>query len=321
MHAIRVSRFGDPAVMQYETVDPPELTRDHQVIVRLHAAGVNPVDTYIRSGQYSRQPDLPYTPGIDGAGQVVAVGAGVKSLQVGDPVYGGWPLTGTYAEFALYEEPWVFPRPDHITAEQGAGIFVPYSTAYRALFHKGQAQPGDKVLIHGATGSVGLAAVQLAVAQGLTVIGTGGSVAGRALAQAQGATLVLDHHQSDYGDAILEATSGQGVDVVLEMLANVNLGRDLSLIAPKGRIVVIGNRGEIAINPRDIMAGEAILTGMSLFNTPAQDLQRMQQHFMAGLRNGSLCPVVYQSLPLSSAPEAHQEIMSSPAQGNWVLLP
>ena len=321
MKAIRVNQFGEPTVMQATGVESPNCENDHQVIVQIKAAGVNPVDTYIRSGTYARRPDLPYTPGIDGAGQVIAVGAAVESCKVGDRVYGGWPITGTYAERALYEEQWVFPLPDNITFEQGAGIFIPYSTAYRALFSKAMARPGDTVLIHGATGAVGLAAVQLAVAQGMTVFGTGGSGAGRELAKAQGAALVLDHHQSNYDDAILDATSGRGVDVILEMLANVNLGRDLILVAPGGRVVVVGNRGEITINPRDIMARESILTGMSLFNTPPEELQRIQQHLIAGLRNGSFCPIVHRTLPLTSASEAHQEIMASHAQGNWVLLP
>lgn len=321
MYAIRVSDFGDPSVMQFTTVDPPELANDHQVMVQIKAAGVNPVDTYIRSGNYSRQPSLPYIPGIDGSGQVVAVGASNRSLKVGDRVYGGWPITGTYAELTLYEGQWVFPLPDTMTYEQGAGIFVPYSTAYRALFHKGMAQPGDTVLIHGATGSVGLAAIQLAVAQGIKVIGTGGSPAGRELAQKQGADLVLDHYQSDYTEAILDATSGRGVDVILEMLANVNLSRDLALVTQSGRIVIIGSRGRVEINPREIMGRESMLTGMSLFNTPREELQRIQQHLLAGLSNGSFRPVVHQTLPLSSAAAAHRGLMSTHAQGNWVLLP
>ena len=321
MRSIQVKQFGEPQVMQITTVEAPALTHDDQVIMVIEAAGVNPVDTYIRAGTYTRQPDLPYIPGIDGAGRVLAVGAGVKSCQVGDRVYGGWPLTGTYAEQALYDSRWVFPLPDRVTAEQGAGIFVPYSTAYRALFHKGQAQPGDTVLVHGATGAVGLAAIQLAVAAGITVIATGGSAPGRQLAQAQGAMAVFDHHQENYAQQILDVTAAEGVNVVLEMLANVNLSCDLNLVAPGGRVVVIGSRGPVEINPRDIMGRETIVTGMSLFNTPAETLQRIQHYLQAGLDNGSLNPIIYRSLPLESAPAVHSALMSSAAQGNWVLLP
>lgn len=321
MKATQVNQFGDPDVMQMTSAPSPALGSDHEVIVAIAAAGVNPVDTYIRAGTYGRKPPLPYVPGIDGCGTVAAVGAKVTSCQVGDRVYGGWPITGTYAEFALYESPWVFPLPANITFEQGAGIFVPYSTAYRALFHKGRARPGDTVLVHGATGSVGLAAIQLAVAAGMTVIGTGGSAVGRELAQAQGAALGVDHHQENYTEAILDATSGQGVDVVLEMLANVNLGQDLSLVAPGGRVVIIGSRGTVTIDPRNIMGREAIVTGMSLFNTPPETLQQIQCYLQAGLRNGSLRPIVHQTRPLAAAPQTHQDILASAAQGNWVLLP
>lgn len=321
MKAIRVSNFGGPEVMGLQTVASPTLDQDQHVLVQIKAAGVNPVDTYIRAGTYARQPALPYTPGLDGAGIVVAVGAAVTTVKPGDRVYGGWPITGTYAEQALYESQWVFPLPDPITFEQGAGIFVPYSTAYRALFQKGLAQPGETVLIHGATGAVGLAAIQLAVAAGLTVIGSGGSPAGRELAQAQGATVVVDHHQKNYPEEILAATAQRGVDINLDMLANVNLSRDLTLAAPGGRVVVIGSRGTVVINPRDLIGRETIVTGLSLFNTPAETLQRIQAYLRAGLSHGSLVPIVHQTLPLASASEAHEMVMARAAQGNWVLLP
>jgi NADPH2:quinone reductase len=321
MKAIRVSQFGEPDVMQLETVEPPVPTIGQHVLVHIKAAGVNPVDTYIRAGAYSRRPSLPYTPGLDGAGVVAAVGADVSHLQVGDRVYGGWPATGTYAELALYESQWVFPLPDQVSYEQGASIFVPYSTAYRALFHKGNAQPGDTVLIHGATGAVGLAATQLAVAAGMTVIGTGGSAAGRELVQRQGAALVVDHNREDYYDEILSATSGRGVDVILEMLANVNLGHDLTLAATGGRVVIIGSRGTVDINPRDIMGRETTVTGMSLFNTPPDTLKNIQRYLYVGLKQGSLSPIIHQTLPLAAAVEAHKALISAAAQGNWVLLP
>jgi NADPH2:quinone reductase len=325
MEAIRVTQFGDPEVLIPTTLEAPILGSDTQVLVEIQAAGVNPVDTYIRSGQYGRLPQLPYTPGLDGAGVVTAVGAQVTSVQVGDRVYGGWPITGTYAQFALYDSAWVFPLADPLSFEQGACIFVPYSTAYRALFHKGQAQaPGNAqktVLVHGATGAVGLAAVQLAVAAGLRVIATGGSPAGRDLVAAQGAAVVLDHHSDNYGSALLEATEGQGVDVIIEMLANVNLGHDLTWLAPGGRVVVVGNRGTVTLNPRDIMAKDSTITAVNLFNTPAETLQRLQSDLYSGFSQGTLSPVVRQSLPLGQAAVAHQRVLEAGGQGNWVLVP
>ncbi len=321
MKAICVDQFGGPEVLVLGDSEVPQRQSETQVLVEIRAAGVNPVDTYIRAGVYGRLPQLPYTPGTDGAGIVVAVGKAVSRVQVGDRVYGGWPMTGTYAQFALYEEDWVYPLPSNLSFEQGAGIFVPYSTAHRALFEKAQAQAGETVLIHGATGAVGLAAVQLAIQAGLRVIGTGGTQAGRELVQAQGAEIVLDHHSPDYRDHILAATEGRGVNIILEMLANMNLGHDLPLLAPGGRVVIIGSRGTVEINPRDIMAKESTITAVNLFSTPPERLHQIQTQLAPGLRDGTLTPVVAQSHPLAEAALVHRQILEPGALGNQVLIP
>lgn len=306
--------------MQLTSLPDPE-PGPGQVLVQIQAAGVNPVDTYIRAGRYARQPTLPYTPGIDGAGTIARIGEGVTTVQVGDRVYGGWPLTGTYAEFALYEATQVYPLPEGVSAIAAAGLFVPYSTAYRALFHKAQAQPGDTLLIQGATGSVGLAATQLAIAAGLTVIGTGSTEAGRQQVRAQGAAHVLNHAEPGYLTTLMDITQGRGVDVILEMLANVNLGADLGCLARGGRIVVIGSRGAVTITPREIMARDAQVTGMTLFNTPPETLGRIQAALQAGLRSGTLHPVIRQELPLAEAAQAHEQVMAPGAAGKIVLIP
>ncbi len=321
MQAIRATQFGGPEVLTLQAADVPNLQSETQILVEIRAAGVNPVDTYIRAGTYGRLPPLPYTPGTDGAGIVVAVGESVRQVQVGDRVYGGWPITGTYAQFALYEEAWVYPLPSNLSFEQGAGIFIPYSTAHRALFEKAQAQPGETVLIHGATGAVGLAAVQLALQAGLRVIGTGSTQAGRALVQAQGAEIVLDHHSPNYRDHLLAATADRGVNVILEMLANVNLGHDLPLLAFGGRVVIIGSRGTVEINPRDIMAKESTLAAVNLFSTPPERLHHIQTQLSSGFRDGTLSPIVAQAHPLAEAAAVHGKILEPGALGNQVLIP
>ncbi|MEY3298981.1 MAG: hypothetical protein RLZZ597_2241 [Cyanobacteriota bacterium] len=321
MQAIRATQFGGPEVLTLQAADVPNLQSETQILVEIRAAGVNPVDTYIRAGTYGRLPPLPYTPGTDGAGIVVAVGESVRQVQVGDRVYGGWPITGTYAQFALYEEAWVYPLPSNLSFEQGAGIFIPYSTAHRALFEKAQAQPGETVLIHGATGAVGLAAVQLALQAGLRVIGTGSTQAGRALVQAQGAEIVLDHHSPNYRDHLLAATADRGVNVILEMLANVNLGHDLPLLAFGGRVVIIGSRGTVEINPRDIMTKESTLAAVNLFSTPPERLHHIQTQLSPGFRDGTLSPIVAQAHPLAEAAAVHGKILEPGALGNQVLIP
>ena len=321
MRAIRVSEFGGPEVLKIQEV--PDPTPDSgQILVRVKAAGLNPVDTYIRSGTYARKPNLPYTPGTDAGGIVESVGANVKKFKAGDRVYTNGSLTGVCAELALCQEFRVHHLPSKISFAQGAALGVPYGTAYRALFQRGQGGPGETVLVHGATGGVGLACVQWARAVGMTVIGTGGSEKGRRLVAEQGAHHVLDHRASNYEKQVMDITGGRGVDLITEMLANVNLAKDLTMLAPSGgRVVVIGNRGNIEINPRDAMAREAAILGLTLFAATESDLRDIHAGIFAGLENGSLRPIVGHELPLAEASRAHQLVMESGAFGKIVLVP
>jgi NADPH2:quinone reductase len=324
LKAIRVHQFGGPEVMKLEDVPDPKPAAG-QVLVRLCAIGVNPVDTYIRSGGYAVNIIFPFTPGSDGAGVVEAVGDGVKRFQKGDRVCifettSGIRM-GAYAELAVCMESQVCPLPDNVSFSEGAAVGVPYTTAYRALFQKARAIPGEIVFIHGASGGVGIAATQLAVARGIRVIGTAGTDHGRELVKQQGASHVFDHHAPDYLEKLTELTDGRGPDVILEMLANVNLAKDLGVIAMQGRIVVIGNRGTIEINPRAAMQRDATILGMMGPNAPAQDGVSNHAALTAGLANGSLKPVINQELPLRDAPKAHELVLQPGASGRIVLLP
>lgn len=322
MKAVRVREFGGPEVLRVEEVPQPE-ARAGQVVVRVGAAGVNPVETYIRTGTHAVRPPLPYTPGSDGAGTVAAVGDGVTRVKAGDRVYVAGtasPNFGTYAEFCLCGESQVHPLPQGLSFAQGAAMNVPYATAYRALLQRARAEPGESVLVHGATGGVGIAAVQLARAHGMTILGTGGTERGRALVREQGADHVLDHHAPDYLDQVLTLTGGRGVDVVLEMLANVNLGHDLKVLAPSGRVVVIGSRGTVEITPRDAMARDAAILGMMLFNASEKELASIHAGLVAGLANGTLRPVVGEEIPLAEAARAHQAVMEEGHFGKVVLV-
>jgi NADPH:quinone reductase len=320
MKAIRVHEFGGPAVMQLE--DVPDLTAGpDQAIVRIRAIGVNPVDTYVRAGMHAVKPALPYTPGTDAAGVIESVGEGVRSVAAGDSVYVAGTISGSYAGLVLCNESQVHALPPQLTFEQGAAIGIPYATAYRALFHRAGARAGDVVLIHGATGGVGTAAVQLARAAGLTVIATGGTEKGRGSVAEQGAHHVLDHHAPAYLDKISVLTNGKGVNVILEMLANVNLEKDLSVLARFGRVVVIGNRGRIEIDPRAAMTRDLSILGMTLFNTSDEDRVSIHAALVAGLENGTLRPVVGKEMPLSEAARAHEAVLEPGAFGKIVLIP
>ncbi len=320
MRAIRVHEFGEPEVMRIE--ERPALSPGRgQLVVRLMAAGVNPVDTYIRSGQYARLPELPFTPGIDGAGVVESVGADVRRFRVGDRVYVAGNISGAYAEEVICAETQAHPLPERVSFQQGAAVGVPYTAAYRALFHRAAAKPGETLLVHGATGGVGIAATQLARAAGLTVIGTGGTEEGRELARAQGAHHVVNHRQDGYLDQIRELTNGRGVDVIVELLANVNLSNDLKLLSQGGRVAVIGSRGAVEIDPRDMMKRDASILGLLVFNASEAELATIHAALGAGLENGALTPVVGKEFQLSQAAEAHRAVLQAGAYGKIILAP
>ena len=319
MKAIRVHEFGGPEVLKLE--DVPDLPPGPgQVLVQVHAIGVNPVETYIRTGTYATKQPLPYTPGGDAAGVVASFGSGVSNVKPGDRVYTAGSVSGTYAEQTLCNEAQVFPLPDNVSFEQGAAVGTPYGTAYRALFQRGVARPGETGLVHGASGGVGTAAVQLAHAAGLTVVGTAGSDAGLKLVKEQGALHAVNHSALGYTDELMKLTGGRGFDLILEMLANKNLAADLGMLVKRGRVVVIGNRGSIEINPRDTMAREADIRGVTVFGANEQEVREMRSALYAGLENGTLRPVIRQKLPLAEAARAHAEVMKHSGAGGKIVL-
>ncbi len=319
MKAIRVKEFGGPDVLQ--SLEIPTLKPGPgEVLVRIHAVGINPVETYIRAGTYARLPDLPYTPGNDGAGMVDQVGANVSEFKPGDRVYTAGSLTGTYAEFALCKKDQVHLLPTNVSFEQGAAIGTPYATAYRGLLQRADAKQGETVLVHGASGGVGTAAIQLALAHGLRVFGTAGSKEGLDLVREQGAHEAFNHRDPEHFETIMKATGGHGVDVIVEMLANVNLGKDLTILAKGGRVVIIGSRGPVEINPRDTMQRDADVRGMILPNTPPAQMASIHAALVAGLENGTLLPVIGKKFPLAAAADAHRAVMESGATGKIVLV-
>ncbi len=322
MKAIRAHEFGGPEVLRYDDIPEPTPGAG-QVRVRLHAAGVNPFDTYMLSGTYAIKPPLPYSPGADGAGVVEAVGPGVTGVAVGDRVYTGGTADhlsyGAYRQVVLCTPSQVHPLPARVSFAEGAAVNVPALTAHVAL-ERATPRGGDVVLVHGASGSVGLAAVQLARAAGLTVIGTASTDDGLALVAAEGAHHVVNHADAGHVERIQALTNGRGPDVVLEMLANVNLDHDLTMLAPRGRIVVIGNRGRIEIDPRKIMAKHAVVTGLALWGLTTEEVQRGHDALGDALASGALRPVVGTELPLAEAAEAHRRVMAPGARGKIVLL-
>lgn len=320
MQAIQVSAWGGPEVLtQVEVPDPAPGVG--QVLVRVRAIGVNPVETYVRSGAYGKDRPLPFTPGSDAAGDVIAVGDGVEGVKPGARVYTSATVSGAYAEKTVCKAEDVHALPDGVTYEQGAALGIPYATAYRALIQRGGAVPGETVLIHGASGGVGIATVQFARAAGVTIIGTAGSEEGRRLVHEQGAQHVLDHKAERYLQRVMEITGGRGVDLVVEMLANVNLGHALEVLAPAGRVAVVGSRGRVEIDPRELMRREADVRGVMLMLGNDKERRATYAAIGAGLESGALRPIIGEVVPLAEAARAHDAIINSVHHGKIVLVP
>jgi len=322
--AIRAHSFGGPEVLQLETVDDP-VPGPGEVVVDVRAAGVNPADTYKRSGTYAIRPELPYTPGGDAGGVISAIGPNVIEHRVGDRVFVGtvlnFDLAGCYAERVKRKASEVRSLPAGVSFAHAATFGVSYPTAHYALFGRGGAQAGETVFIHGASGSVGSSAIQLAKRAGLMVIGSAGTSKGLELVRAEGADHAVNHTEAGYMNEVRRLTGDKGPELILEMLANVNLAADMDLAAKYGRIIVIGNRGEITVDPRVAMMKELDVRGIALRNATAAQVKPIMRDILAGVVEGSLRPVVGREMRLSEAAAAHVAVLEHGVNGKIVLIP
>ena len=313
MQAIQIHHHGDPLLL---TQCADLSVTDEDILIAVKVSGVNPVDTYIAAGSNGYTATFPHTPGKDGAGVITALGSQVTGFKVGQRVYCSGSKTGTSAQFALATPAQVFPLADSLSFEQGACLGTPYATAWRALFIRANCQAGETVFIHGASGGVGLAALQLAKAAGCKVFASASSEQGRALLQQQGADLVVNHHDPEHYQSVKEAGA---VDIILEMLANQNLGDDLPLLNVNGRVVVIGSRGQVQINPRDLMAKDACVMGIALANASPEQVTLIHEALFAAAEKGDISPVIAKRFELAETTEAHIAVMGSGATGNIVI--
>lgn len=320
MRAVRMYEFGGPEVLKYETNVSIPTPGPSDVLVNVKAVGINPVETYIRSGTYARKPSLPTILGSNCAGVVDSVGSQVTDFKNGDRVFVSETNTGAYAEYAVSPASGVHPLPEALSFSQGAALSTPYLTAYRALFHRGFARPGETVLVHGASGGVGVAAVQFARNLGMRVFGTAGTAEGEEVVRKAGAHFVFNHRKETYLDEIKCEAGESGIDVIVENAAHINLGKDLPLLARGGRVAIVGSRHPTEVNPRDAMSREAIITGVMLFNASPKELNETHAAIQASIERGWLRPLVGKEFPLEEAAKAHIDIISgSGALGKTVL--
>jgi len=321
MKAVRVHRFGGPEVLQVDANVPVPEVGDDQVLIRVMFAGVNPVETYIREGQYSRLPDLPYTPGSDAAGYVQQLGRNVTTLKVGDRVFvsGTSTNTGSYSQYVVSDSTYVFPLHPRLSFAQGASLGVPFFTAYKALILRAETKPGETVLVHGASGAVGTAAVQIARALGAIVVGTAGTKEGMDVVSKCGAHHVFNHNHKNYDKKMVEHL-GTGFDVIIEHLANINLGHDIQMLKEKARVMIVGCRGAVSINPRHLMLPEASIRGVSLGSTTPTEWSEMGAAIVAGIEAGWVSPVINKEYTMDQVAQVHHDIVHSKgAKGKLVL--
>lgn len=311
MRAVRAAQFGRPEVLKVETGVPIPEPAKGQVLVEVKAASVNPIDTYIRTGNHCLSPCLPYTPGFDMAGVVKTVGPGVTRFKPGDRVYAVRSLSGACAEYSVADQNMMGHLYDSLTFEQGAGLGIAYYTAYRSVVTQGNAQAGQSILIHGASGGVGLACVQIAKATGLTVYGTAGTQEGIELVFKQGATAAFNHNEEEYSKKIMEATKGTGPDIIVEMMANKNIDTDIDIINKKGIILIVGSGGSFRVNKQAVKEKECKVTDISILKAPLADYMKMHEAMAEGMKAGWLQPHVGKVYPLEEAGLAHAELMSS----------
>ncbi|KAK2149020.1 hypothetical protein LSH36_471g03013 [Paralvinella palmiformis] len=242
-----------------------------------------------------------------------------KDTEQGDKVYSIFSLSGTYAKYYVSEEKYVFHLHDSVDYHQGAAIGIPYYTAYRALAIRCKAKAGQSVLVHGASGAVGLASCQIGQALGLKVIGTAGTDQGLDLIKKNGAQSAFNHKEGGYIDKIKEATGG--VDIILEMLADVNLAMDCQLCKYHGKIAVIGSRASLDFAPRLLMASEVEVYGVALQSSSEKEMREMESYLYRCQELGLLKPVVGKVYPLEDASEAHRNVIdhSGGSHGKIIL--
>jgi len=306
--AVRVPKAGPSSIMNVETLPALSFPDKGQILVQVHCIGINPVETYIRSGNYATIPSYPYTPGGCCSGIVVSVGKDVTKFKTGDRIYSARTISGAYAENALIDESYAWHLPNSISFAEGAALGVPFHTAYRSIFSKAKLKSTQSILIHGASGGVGIACLQMAKSIGCQLIlGSAGSSIG-----IDAITPFCDHVIS-HGDidGVLSLTKNKGVDVIIEMASHKNLGNDLQMLASNGTIVIVGSRGPVEVNPRDVMAREATITGVMLWLANEQEFEEAANFIEQGLLSKRLKPIIgHLYKGLEKASEAHDEVIS-----------
>jgi NADPH2:quinone reductase len=322
--AVRIHEYGGPEVLVYEEVPTPE-PGPAQILVRVEAATVNPIDVAVRENRFPTPKAPPKTLGSDGAGVVEQVGGDISSVKPGDSVFFsglGVGSEGSYADYALIAEAQAVPIPQGLTFADAAALGMAFPAAYYGLVTRGAVQAGETVLVQGAAGGVGSASVQLAVALGARVIGTVKGAAEAELVRGLGAEATIDYQSEDVVARALELTGGKGPDLVHELVVSINLPADVRLLATGGRIVCTGQGPlpEASVPLGDAIAKDATLLFMNLNNAKRAGVAAIAREVAQMAAEGRVKPVIGEKLPLAEARRAH-ELLAGEHLGKIVLLP
>ncbi len=324
MKAIRIHEYGGPEVLVHEDVPIPH-PGESQILVRVEAATVNPIDIAVREDRFPTPRQPPKTLGSDGAGLVESVGAKVLAVRPSDRVFFsglGIGSEGSYADYALIAETQAVPMPASLSFVDAAALGMVFPTAYYALVVRGDLKAGETALIQGAAGGVGSASVQLAKALGARVIATVSSNERADLVRSLGADETIDYKREEVVARTLALTDGTGVDLVHELVVSVNLAADVRLVAKGGRIVCTGQGPlkEAALPIGEALAKDATLLFMSLSNAGRAGVAAIAAEVAQMAADGRVKPVIGATFPLAQARRAHK-LLAGDHVGKIMLLP
>lgn len=324
MKAMLMRAWGEPSQLEYTDVPDPIPGRD-EVCIEVRAIGCNLPDILMIQGRYQRRPALPFIPGWETAGVVRSVGAGVSEFVPGQRVF-ALPGLSAYAEVVAVPAQQVYPLPQALTFEQGAAFGLVYLTSYAGLVHRAHLRPGETLLVHGAAGGVGLAAVQIGKALGARVIATGGSAEKRDVARAAGADLTIDYGSGEWIEQVKAATNGVGADVIYDPVGGDVFDGSIKCIAFEGRLLIIGFAGgriaDVATNRVLLKNISVIGLYLGLYRERDPGLARQWVAELVKLAEaGSLKPIVFKTFPLWDAAEALALLVSRRSYGKVVLIP
>ncbi len=322
MKAVVFDKVGGPEVLKIAEVPKPEV-KPGTVLVKVRAAGINFADTLFRLGQYMMQPQLPDTPGLEAAGEIEAVGAGVENLRPGQRV----AALGSkmYAEYALAPATQVIPIPDSLSFEQAAAFPVQVLTAWHMLHTAHDTRPGQMVLVHSAAGGVGIVAVQIAKVAGARVIGTVSSDSKGALAKEYGADDVINYATKDFAAEANRLTGGRGVDLILDAIGATTFDKGMTCLAPFGHLILYGRSGGAPepLNLFRLFDKSTKVSGFTLYTVAAvpEAMRRGIEESFKLIAQGKVKLLVGKSFPLAQAAEAHKFMESRQSTGKLVLIP